>query len=169
MSSRAHDVAILGLDLGTRTGWALALPDGVKSRVLDCKPAAPELPGSRFRVFRDHLMWCNSRAGGMIGLVAYEGIRFAVPGHGARVAALFGGFEAVLRMWCEHHEIACVAVAPATLKKHVTGNGRATKEDMLAAIRASGQRPIDDNEADAIGLARYGARWWLDNVEGAAA
>ena len=50
-----------------------------------------------------------------------------------------------------------------------TGNGHATKDDMLVAIRAAGHCPADDNEADAIGLARCGAQWWLENVENAAA
>jgi len=38
------------------------------------------------------------------------------------------------------------------IKKHATGNGRATKPQMIAAARRLGWRPADDNEADALWL-----------------
>ena len=49
-----------------------------------------------------------------------------------------------------------------TIKKHATGRGNARKDAMLAAARARGHSPADDNEADALALlywaiARHGA------------
>jgi Holliday junction resolvasome RuvABC endonuclease subunit len=44
---------------------------------------------------------------------------------------------------------------PATVKKHITGSGKADKAAMMTAIRAMGFSPEDDNAADAIGVAHY--------------
>lgn len=53
------------------------------------------------------------------------------------------------------HEIPYVVVPPVTLKLFATGTTRASKEDMIAAAKASGVDPgDDDNRADALFLAR---------------
>jgi Holliday junction resolvasome RuvABC endonuclease subunit len=39
-----------------------------------------------------------------------------------------------------------------TIKKHATGKGNASKEEMIAAARAKGFNPTDDNQADALML-----------------
>ncbi|WP_157538153.1 hypothetical protein [Microbacterium sp. Root280D1] len=54
-----------------------------------------------------------------------------------------------------------VGVAPSSRAKLATGNGRATKDDVVTATRAAYpevQIP-DDNVADAVGLMWAGARW----------
>ena len=43
-------------------------------------------------------------------------------------------------------------VPVGTIKRHATGKGNAPKEAMIAAARAHGFSPADDNEADAIAL-----------------
>jgi Holliday junction resolvasome RuvABC endonuclease subunit len=43
-------------------------------------------------------------------------------------------------------------VPVGTIKKHATGRGNADKQAMVAAARARGFSPADDNEADAIAL-----------------
>lgn len=54
-----------------------------------------------------------------------------------------------------------VEVAPSQRAKLATGSGRATKADVVAAVRAA--FPVahvpDDNVADALALAWAGARW----------
>ncbi|MDH1428274.1 hypothetical protein N5J23_17280 [Comamonas aquatica] len=42
-----------------------------------------------------------------------------------------------------------------TIKKHATGKGNAGKEDVIAAMRARGHAPADDNEADALALLHW--------------
>jgi crossover junction endodeoxyribonuclease RuvC len=43
-------------------------------------------------------------------------------------------------------------VPVGTIKRHVTGRGNADKDAVIAAVRALGFDPIDDNEADALAL-----------------
>lgn len=49
-----------------------------------------------------------------------------------------------------------VLVAPKALKKFATGNGNASKDEMVAACKAAGGVPANDDEADAFWLRRYG-------------
>lgn len=71
---------------------------------------------------------------------------------GVDAAHAYGGFLATLTAWCEHHQIPYSGVPVATIKKHATGKGNADKPAMVAAIRAFGFHPADDNEADALVL-----------------
>jgi Holliday junction resolvasome RuvABC endonuclease subunit len=43
-------------------------------------------------------------------------------------------------------------VPVGAIKRHVTGRGNADKEAVIAAVRARGFTPADDNEADALAL-----------------
>lgn len=54
-----------------------------------------------------------------------------------------------------------VEVAPPQRAKLATGSGRASKDDVVAAIRAAhpGVHVPDDNVADALALADAGAHW----------
>ncbi len=40
----------------------------------------------------------------------------------------------------------------STIKRHVTGKGNADKAAMIAAVKARGFNPVDDNEADALAI-----------------
>lgn len=46
-------------------------------------------------------------------------------------------------------------VPVATIKKHATGKGNAGKEEMIAAAKARGHQPTDDNEADALAILHW--------------
>ena len=61
------------------------------------------------------------------------------------------------------HNIAVATVAPSTRAKYITGDGRAKKDVVLAFaieqyVRESGPRIVNDDVADATGLAAMGAR-----------
>ena len=45
-----------------------------------------------------------------------------------------------------------IGVPVGTIKRHATGKGNADKAAMVAAVRARGFSPADDNEADAIAI-----------------
>jgi Holliday junction resolvasome RuvABC endonuclease subunit len=93
--------------------------------------------------------------------VYFEEVRRHV---GVDAAHAYGGFLATLTAWCEHHQIPYQGVPVGTIKKHATGKGNASKDDMIAAIRLRGFQPTDDNEADALAL----LLWALDTQEVAA-
>jgi Holliday junction resolvasome RuvABC endonuclease subunit len=71
---------------------------------------------------------------------------------GIDAAHKYGGFLAHLTSWCEHQQIPYQGIPVGTIKKHVTGKGNASKAEVIAAVRARGFDPKDDNEADSLAL-----------------
>ena len=59
---------------------------------------------------------------------------------------------ATLTAWAELRGIPYEGVPVGTIKRHATGKGNANKDVMMAAARARGFSPADDNEADAIAI-----------------
>ena len=57
-----------------------------------------------------------------------------------------------LTAWAELRGVPYDGVPVGTIKRHATGKGNADKEAMIAAARARGFSPADDNEADAIAI-----------------
>ena len=86
---------------------------------------------------------------GEINAVYFEEVRRHV---GVDAAHVYGGLMATLTTWCEHHRIPYQGVPVGTIKKHATGKGNASKNEMVASARARGHTPADDNEADALAL-----------------
>ena len=141
---------ILALDLGTSTGWALSSSDGpIVSGVESFKPRRFEGGGMRFLRFK---RWLTEVKGGGLGAVYFEEVRRH---QGVDAAHAYGGFMGTLTAWCEAHEIPYGGVPVGTIKRHATGKGNADKAAMIAAARARGFEPADDNEADALALLVY--------------
>lgn len=140
---------ILALDLGTTTGWALRDSTGYIASSSECfKPRRFEGGGMRFLRFKRWLTEINQACDGIDCLYFEEVRRHA----GVDAAHAYGGFLATLAAWCEQHDIPYQGVPVGTIKKHATGKGNASKREMMAAVRARGHKPIDDNEADALAL-----------------
>ena len=153
--------AVLALDLGTTTGWALRSRDGgITSGTITFKPSRFEGGGMRFLRFRN---WLTEVAtvSGSLGQIVFEEVRAHA---GTDAAHVYGGFLAHLAAWCEERGIAYQGVPVGTIKAFATGKGNAHKTAMIAAIEARGFRPADDNEADAIAL----LLWATDTVGGRA-
>jgi len=145
-------ITLLALDLGTTTGWALRSRDGhITSGSESFRPQRFEGGGMRFLRFKRWLTELKAHAEGIDALV-FEEVRRHVSTDAAHA---YGGFLATLTAWCEHHGIPYQGVPVGTIKKHATGKGNANKTEMLAAIRARGHRPADDNEADALALLHW--------------
>ena len=143
---------ILALDLGTTTGWALRGSDGtITSGSTSFRPQRFEGGGMRFLRFKRWLAELKDMAGGIHALY-FEEVRRHVSTDAAHA---YGGFLATLTAWCEHHQIPYQGVPVGTIKKHATGKGNASKDDVLSAMRALGHAPADDNEADALALLRW--------------
>ncbi len=152
------DVPILALDLGSTTGWAVRLTDGtIVSGTMAFRPGRYEGGGMRYLRFRswlDEVARCHGSA-----VVYFEEVRAHA---GTDAAHIYGGFLAHLSAWCEQRGIPYQGVPVATIKRHVTGKGNAGKEAVIAAVRARGHQPVDDNEADAIAI----LLWAIDTAGG---
>lgn len=151
----AHAVggaSILALDLGTQTGWALLGRDGcITSGSEIFKPQRFEGGGMRYLRFKRWITEVKQSADGLNAVFFEEVRRHA----GVDAAHAYGGFMAHLTAWCEHHQIPYQGVPVGTIKKHATGKGNASKDDMVAAARRLGHAPSDDNEADALAILHW--------------
>jgi len=148
--------AVLALDLGLSTGWALRLPDGRLShgRVSFAR-GGHERDGAQFLRFRAWLMEQRGRvtaAGAEISLVLFEDVNFIAPKAGYRAAHTWGAFWGAVLAWCIHHNIEYRPVHVSTLKKAATGNHKAKKRLVIAAVQAAGFPVVNDDEADALAL-----------------
>ena len=148
---------ILCLDLGTRTGWALHDDGATFSGSMTFRPGRYEGGGMRYLRFRQWLveLLAKSRRADIVGEApAIDAVYFEeVRAHaGTDAAHIYGGFLATLSAWCEQRSIPYQGVPVGTIKRHVTGKGNADKAAVIAAIRARGFNPTDDNEADALAI-----------------
>lgn len=140
---------ILAIDIGTTTGWARSSRAGtIASGSQSFAPKRMEMVGQRWLKFRAFL---NEQrvVGGEIHAVYYEDVKQHA---GTLAAHVYGGFLACLEMWCAANNVPLRPVGVGVVKKHWTGKGNATKEQMEDAARAKGFRPKDNNEADALAI-----------------
>ena len=150
---------LLCLDLGTTTGWAIHSRQGViTSGTIAFKNDRWQGGGMRYLKFIQFLEQLNDNAG-PIQAVYFEEVRRHL---GVDAAHAYGGFMAHLSAWCEQQQIAYEGVPVGTIKKHATGKGNASKQQVIAAVKALGHSPSDDNEADALAL----LHWVLDTQFG---
>jgi len=140
---------MLALDLGTTTGWALRRHDGlITTGTASFKPGRYDGGGMRYLRFTNWLTELD-RLSGPISAIWFEEVRRHA---GTDAAHVYGGLMATLTAWCELRGVPYQGVPVGTIKRDATGKGNAPKEAMIAAARARGFSPVDDNEADAIAL-----------------
>lgn len=145
---------IVGIDPGTKCGWAVL--DGselVSSGVWNLSVRKGEGEGRRYLRMSlnvQHLLSGFSRVPGVTAL-GYE----KVARHAGTIAAkVYHGIVAAAMIECELADVPYYGMPVGTVKKIATGNGRASKEAMVAAFRQRFSRePIDHNEADAAAVA----------------
>ena len=144
--------AILALDLGTTTGWALRGADElITSGTVSFRPGRFDGGGMRYLRFTNWLAELE-RLSGPINAIWFEEVRR----HTATDAAhVYGGLMATLTAWAELRGVPYQGVPVGTVKRHATGKGNAGKEEMIVAARARGFRPSDDNEADALAILHW--------------
>lgn len=144
--------SLLALDLGSHTGWALRSASGaISSGTNHYRPGRFEGAGMAFVRFGG---WLDevSRHGGPLASVVFEEVRAHA---GTLAAQVYGGFLAHLTAWCERKAVPYLGVPVATIKRHATAKGNASKDEVIAAMRARGFAPGDDNEADALALLEW--------------
>ncbi len=142
----------LALDLGTSTGWAIRGHDGlITSGTVSLRPGRFDGGGMRYLRFTNWLTEID-RLSGPVATIWFEEVRRHV---GTDAAHVYGGLMATLTAWAELRGIPYQGVPVGTIKRHATGKGNADKDAMVAAARARGFSPADDNEADAIAILHW--------------
>ena len=145
--------AILALDLGQKTGWAVRASDSaIASGTVELRPRF-EGGGMVLLRFRAWLQEVDETAGGVCA-VYFEEVRFH---RGVTAAQVHGGFLAHLTAWAEMFKIPYRGVPVGTIKRHVTGRGNADKDAVIAAVRAR-LRPRRRQRGRCPRAARLGAR-----------
>lgn len=142
---------ILSLDMATKTGYAIAI-DGriIESGVQDFTKRRGESNGILFMRFRKWLTDLVILTAPDV--VAYERAHF----RGGAATELCVGLQTRAQEIAAEHQIECLPVHTGELKIFATGKGNAGKPEMVyAAAVVIGHEPADDNEADAIHLARF--------------
>ena len=147
---------IIGLDLGTKTGFAVLDMDGnrLASGHWNFQPKRFEGGGMRYIRFKAALEsllkeWpCSS--------LAFEAIHRH---RGVAAAHVYGGLLATLQATLEDREpkIPYTGIGVGTIKKFATGKGNAKKDAMIASAvdrwGSGGWETKSDDEADALWVA----------------
>jgi len=143
----------LAFDLGTTAGWAASVDGSISSGIATFKNSRYEGGGMRYLRFRQFVE-------NMIMLCEPEQILFEeVRRHeGTDAAHVYGGMLAQLTAIGEEQDIPYLGIPVGTIKKAATGNGRANKEKVMAAVQDYGHEPFDDNEADALAILLFTSR-----------
>ncbi len=123
----------------------------ITSGVAEFRPDRWQGGGMKFLRFRRWLTELKSRRGGLDAVL----VRAGAQTRGVDASHAYGGWLAILTAWCEHHGIPYQGVPVGTIKRHVTGKGNADKAAVIAAVKALGFTPADDNEADALALLHW--------------
>lgn len=142
---------VLGIDPSTHTGWAVVSKDGI----LETGTAhADKKIENRIRRFDDLAQRIIDEVYvGDIDLVVVEDyVRMA-----RFVSSVSYEVGAIIRRAIVAERLPLLEVTPTSLKKFVTGSGKAKKKDVIAAVSELwGFVTKDDNQADALGLAYMG-------------
>ena len=140
---------ILALDLGTKCGWA---DSKGYSGVWHLKPSTHESAGERYRKFEMFLK--EEISSHQINFIVYEEVHRHI---GTEAAHVYGGLMAILQLICCGKGIEYKGVGVGTIKKHATGSGSASKEEMIKSAIQKFKRinVVDDNHADALHLLDY--------------
>jgi crossover junction endodeoxyribonuclease RuvC len=137
---------ILALDLGTSCGYAWGRPGQTPVfGALDLRPGRFSGAGMRFVRFARELQ--DLMHG--VDLVGFEEVRRH---RGVDAAHVYGGLMAVLTQKCEEMGIPYEGYTVGSIKKHATGRGNASKEEMVVAAIAKGHHVRNDDEADALAI-----------------
>lgn len=150
MSSKGRIVA---LDPATVCGFAVydQFTEQLVSGIWKLAPRRHESAGMRFIKLTSSLREIDG-----VDVVYYEEVRRHL---GTSAAHIYGGLVASIQTHCIGHEpkIEYCGVPVATIKKHATGKGNASKELMLSTARENwpDENVVDDNQADALWLLHY--------------
>ena len=125
---------VLGVDPGlVRTGWALAEPDGAATRLLDAGLIAPEPEAAlEARLAQGFAAFARVLGEQQPDVVVLEDI-YTAPGH-HKSALLLAHMRGVLCLAVYQHGVPLRSLTASTVKQRITGNGRASKEQVRGMV-----------------------------------
>jgi Holliday junction resolvasome RuvABC endonuclease subunit len=165
----AKAIRYLGLDLGSNCGVAVydyepgkkLLRDRLQLFQWDLSTQGLESGAMRFVRLRAFL---NSTVPDVIG---YEDVKysppkeffvnkkFGIPAVLSRVATaseVLGGMKVTVATWAQEAELLATGFAISTIKKYATGNGKANKDDMIAAANRNLGAAFDSSKYKSTGV-----------------
>ena len=135
---------ILALDCSLKTGWATLINGRIESGTQDFTKKRGESNGLVFMRFN---AWLDSL--GKYDLVVMEQAHH----RGGAATNLCVGLTTRVEEFAQRIGAECMPIHSATLKKFVTGSGRAGKDLMIVAFEKTvGRTPVTDDESDAYFL-----------------
>ena len=130
-------------------GWALTKRDGsIHGGSEGFQPAKMGGHGGKFLAFMTFLNQIKL-SHGAVHAVYYEDVKMH---QGVLAAHAYGGFLAILQVWCKLNDAPLYGVGVGQIKQGWTGKGNADKTKMIAAAKQRGFAPVDDNHADALAI-----------------
>lgn len=148
---------ILALDIGIKTGFAIFTTQAesvhatttILSGIKTFEFKRGDSPDIRFLKFQSWLKRVVKRYG--ITLIIYEKPFL----RGGAASDFLKGFMLIIRMVAVECDVSYQGIMGTTLKKYATGNGRASKEEMVLTAEQRYGKVKDDNQADALHLLAY--------------
>ena len=140
---------LLSIDPATTTGWAV-LDDGqrISSGVLNFSSKKTAAPGERFATAYNE--FCLLVAEQKPDTIVYEAVK---RWQSSQAALVYGGITAMLQTCSYRNNVPIYGVAPKSAKKVCTGNGNASKAQMITWANEHFNIQVqDDNEADALAI-----------------
>jgi len=136
----------MALDFATTTGWSIWEDGSMHSGFVSFAAKGKANRDSRLLAFRN---WLNANATG-VDCIAYEAVRNL---KNANALICLAELQAVLKMFSLEHGIELHPYSAKEIKKHITGNGNASKDMVMEAVNTKFNLSIkDDNESDSIAL-----------------
>lgn len=155
-STPSYHRNILAIDTGTDTGYAYRTREGI-IRYGTERFGKTRIPGHRWHKYRRWLSDLIDQ--NQIHVLAYEEVNFGFAGQkSGRAGDVYGAWKCLIEMAAHAHNLELLTVAPTTVKKAVTGSGRAKKEQVIAEVHRMGFEPDSDNAADALAILSWACR-----------
>jgi crossover junction endodeoxyribonuclease RuvC len=140
---------ILALDLATQLGFCWGVGDRLPTVGHVCLPSTGNEVGPFLCAYED---WLN----GMLDERKPDLVIFESPVLPRKTTVTttrkLQGLSGVTEMLCHHRQTDCREVSIQRIKHELSGNGRASKDEMIAAARAFGLAIKVSDEADAFGV-----------------
>ena len=137
---------ILAIDFATTTGFAFGDGQAMHSGFVCFKAKGKQSKDQRLISFRN---WLHDHARDVDG-IAYEAVRSM---KSANAVVALAEMQSVLKMFALEHDIPLFPYSASQIKKHITGKGNASKDDVIEAVNARFNLSIkDNNEADSIAI-----------------